>query len=71
MRKDRAQALIVGDEKIAGRGAHEDLDAGGARQALELGDVVDIGVGAADEEGEVAMHAAVRAGELVGERLRA
>ena len=52
------EALVVGDEQIAGRGAHEDLDAGSAGQPLQLGDVVGVVVRAADEEGEVAMHAA-------------
>ena len=35
-RQDRAQALVVGDQQVAGRGAHEDLDPGSARQPLQL-----------------------------------
>ena len=59
LREDRAHALVVLDQKVAGGRAHEDLDAGSARQALELGDVGRVLARAADPEGEVAMHAAV------------
>ena len=68
--EDVGDALIVLDQQRAGRGAHEHLDAGGARQALQLGDIVGILVRAADPEGEVAMHAVMAAPHLVGERLR-
>ena len=67
--EDGAEALVVGDEKIAGRRTHENLDAGRARQPLELGDVGRVLVGAADEEGEIAVHAAGGAAHLVGQRL--
>ena len=69
--EDRQHALVVGDQEAAGRGAHEHLDPRRARQPLEFGNVGDIVVRAADPEGEVAMHAALRAGELVGERFGA
>ncbi len=57
-RQDRGEPLVVGDQQVAGGRAHEDLDPGGAGQPLQFGDVVDIAVRAADEEGEVAVHAA-------------
>ena len=65
------QRLLVIDEKIAGGGAYEHLDAGGARQPLKLGEIVDIVAGGADEEGEVAMHAIGRGGDLGGQGLGA
>ena len=67
--QDRQHALIVGDQQRAGRGAHEHLDPGRAGQALQLGDVGDVVVRAADPEGEIAMHPPVRARELVFERV--
>ncbi len=63
-----ADAGIVAHQQRAGRGAHEDLDAGRAGQALKLGDVAHVVMGAADPEGEVAMHALGGARDLVGER---
>ena len=68
--QDREHARVVGDEQLAGRRAHEHLDPRRARKALELGNVGDIVVRAADPEGEVAMHAAFGARDLVGERRR-
>ena len=59
--QDRQHARVVGDQQAAGRGAHEHLDARRAGQPLELGNVGDIVVRAADPEGEVAMHAALGA----------
>ena len=67
--EDRQHPLIVGDQEAPGRGAHEHLDPRRAGQPLEFGNVGDIVVRAADPEGEVAMHAALRPGELVGERV--
>ena len=69
--EDRQHPLVVGDQQAPGRGAHEHLDPRRARQPFEFGDVGDIVVRAADPEGEVAMHAALRPRELVGERFRA
>ena len=69
--QDRQHARVVGDQQLAGRGAHEHLDPGGARQPLELREVGDVVVRAPDPEGEVAMHPAFRAGNLVFERFRA
>ncbi len=66
--EDCAEALVVADEEIAGGRTHEHLDAGGAGQALKLADVGGVFLRAADEEGEVAMHAARGALDLVGER---
>ena len=67
--KDRRHARVVLDEQGAGRGSHEDLDAGSSRQPLQLGNVLGILVGAADPEGEIAMHPVMAARHLVGERL--
>ena len=66
--QDRGDALVVLDQKVAGGRTHEDLDAGRARQPLQLADISGILARAADPEGEVAMHAAGRAPHLVGER---
>ena len=66
--EDRGDTLVVGDEQRPGRGAHEHLDAGGARQALQLGDVGGVLPRSTDPEGEVAMHAVARPRHLVGER---
>ena len=67
----RAQGLLVVDQEVAGGRAQEHLDAGGTRLALEFGEIVDIAAGGADEEGEVAMHAAGGGRDLGGERLGA
>ena len=64
----RADAGIVAHQQRAGRRAHEDFYARRARQALKLGNVAHIVMGAADPEGEIAMHAFGRAADLVGER---
>ena len=69
--EDREHPLVVRDQQAPGRGAHEHLDSRRAGQALELGEIGDVFMRAADPEGEVAMHAAFRPGELVGERLGA
>ena len=68
--EDREHALVVLDQQVAGRRAHEHLDAGSARQALQLADVAGILARAADPEGEVAMHAVRAAPDLVGKRSR-
>ncbi len=68
--QDRQHALIVGDQQLSCRGSHEHLDSRRARQAFEDGNVGDIVMRAPDPEGEVAVHAAFGAGELVGERMR-
>ncbi len=67
--QDRQHALIVSDQEAPGRGAHEHLDPRHARQPLEFGDVGDIVMRPADPKCEVAMHAAFRAREFVGERI--
>ena len=69
--EDVAHALVVLDQERAGRRAHEHLDAGAARQPLELRQVLRVLARAADEEGEVAMHPVMRALDLVGHRLGA
>ena len=66
-----AHALVVLDQERAGGGAHEHLDPGASGQALERGKLAGVLARAADEEGEIAMHAVMRARDLVGQRLRA
>ena len=61
LRDDAVERGLVVDQQIAGRGAHEHLDAGRALEPLERGDVVDVLARAADVEGEVAEHAVARA----------
>ncbi len=69
--EDAAQAFVVLHQQRAGRGADEHLDAGAARRTLQHRQVLHVLAGAADEEGEVAMHAVMGALHLVGEgRLR-
>ena len=69
--QDRKNALVIRDQQAPGRGAHEHLDPRRALEPFEFGDVGDIVMRAADPEGEVAMHAALRPRQLVGERFRA
>src|SRR5438552_12735577 len=40
--QDAANAFIILDEKLAGRRAHEHLDAGGARKCFQSGQIIDI-----------------------------
>ncbi len=70
MAQDFRHAGVVGDQQRAGRGAHEHLDAGRARQALQFGDMFGVFMGAADIEGEIAMHPRRRARNLFGQGLR-
>ena len=56
------------DQQVAGRGAHEDLDAGRAFEPFQFGNVVDVLAGAADVEGEVAEHAVAGSADLGGQR---
>ena len=69
--KHAGERLLVVDEQVAGRGAHEHFDAGGARKLLQPRQLLDILPRGADEEGEVAMHAAAPAPDFIGERLGA
>src|SRR3954464_6956979 len=55
--EDPAQAFVVLDQQRAGGGADEHLYAGATGRALQLGQSVDVFAGAADEEGEIAVHA--------------
>ena len=64
--QDREDAVVVLDQKVAGRGAHEHLDAGSTRQPFELAGIGGVVARAADPEGEVAMHAVRAARHLVG-----
>ncbi len=69
--EDREHACVVRDQEAPGRGAHEHFDSRRAGQSLELAEIRDVVMRAADPEGEVTMHPAFRPGELVGERLGA
>ena len=66
--QDRVDAVVVLDQEVAGGRAHEHLDAGRARQPLELADIAGIVARSAHPESEVAMHAVGRARHLVGKR---
>ena len=68
MRENLGDARIVGDQQRSGRRAHENLDADRAGQAFQLSEVTRIFMGAADPEGEITMHAASPARDLVGKR---
>src|SRR3712207_4315640 len=63
--QDLTHARVVGDEEVAGGRAHEYLDAGGARQALQLRDALRVLGRAAYPEGMIAVHAPACSGELV------
>ena len=67
--QDRRDAFVFRDQQRAGRRSHENLDSGGARQALQLRNEFDVVRRAADPEREIAMHAMRRALDLVGQRL--
>ncbi len=64
----RAHARVVLDQQRAGGGAHEDFDAGNAGQHFQLAELPGVLAGGADIEGEIAMHAVMRALDLVGDR---
>ena len=64
-----AQTLVVLDQQRAGRGADEHLDPGAAGRAFEFRQILNVLARAADEEGEIAMHAMAAAPDLVGEGL--
>ena len=63
--ENRFHPGIVGDQQAAGGRAHEHLYAGATGQLFEHRQFGDVLMRAADIEGEVAMHAASGAGNLV------
>ena len=63
----RANAVVVLDQERAGRRAHEHLDAAGAGKPFEHCELVGVLPRRTDIEREVAMHAVMRAGHLVGQ----
>ncbi len=70
--RERARDVrVLGEEKRAGGRAHEELDAAHAGEPFEAFERVDIVGRRADIESVVAMHAPLRALQLVGKRLRA
>ncbi len=58
---------IFGDQQIAGRAAHEDLDPGATRHPLQLRQFVGVVRRGADEEGGVAPQPAARVAPLLCE----
>ena len=64
-REDLLQPVLIVDQHVPRARSHEDLDSGGARRLLQLGQVVGRG---ADVEAVVHHAAALRPGELRGER---
>ena len=68
-RQHPAQGRIVGNQQRAGGTAHEDLDAGAARQPLQPTQFLCIGIRRAEEEGVIAPGAPFGAAQLVGQRL--
>ena len=67
--EDAAQALVVLDQQRPGRRTDEHLYPGAAFRAFQLRQMIHILAGAADEEGEIAMHAMMAGLDLGGERL--
>ncbi len=65
--EDAPQALIVLDQKCASGRADEDLHAGAALGPFKFRQIGNVVAGAADEEGEIAMHAVTGALHLVRE----
>src|SRR3546814_8479298 len=61
------QRRILGHQKIAGRGAHEDLDPRRARQAFQFRKLLRIRGGRADIEGMIAPHAMMAAPDFRSE----
>jgi len=61
------QAFVVLDQERAGGRADEHLDPGAARRTLQFRQILHIVAGAADEEGEIAMHAVMAGLHLGGE----
>ena len=68
--EDVAHALVVLDQQRTGGRAHEHLYAGTAGKQFEFRQVLGVLARAAHEEREIAMHAMMRALDLVGECLR-
>ena len=70
LRQDRRHPRIILDQEGARGRAHEHLDARRAGQALQLGHMFGVLMGAADPEGEIAVHAVQAARHLVGQGFR-
>ncbi len=62
-----AQTLVVLHQERAGRGADEHLDAGAAGRAFKFRQILNVLARAANEEGEIAMHAMAAKPDLAGE----
>ena len=69
LREQRPQHRRIVDQQIAGGRSHEHLDRRGAFQHFEPRKIVDVVRRGAGIEGEIAMHAARRPRDLIGERL--
>ncbi len=70
-RENAGQSLLVIDQEVAGRGAHEYFHARRTWKPLEPRQLLDILPRGADEKGEVAKHSPAPARDLVGQSLRA
>ena len=67
LRQNAGNAFIILDQQFTGGRAHENLDAGAARQLFEGGELGHIFPGAAHVKGEIAIHAVGGAADLVGQ----
>jgi len=67
LRQNACHPLIILDEQFTGGRAHENLDAGAARQLLEGGEIGHIFPGATHVKSEIAIHAVAGAADLVGQ----
>ena len=65
MREHAGKLLVLGNQQITGRSAHEDLHAGCSGDALQLGQLFCVLRCRTDVEGMVAVHAVMAALELV------
>ena len=65
-----AQGRVVGDQQRTGRTAHEDLDAGAARQSFQRAQFFGVCIRRTQEEGKIAPGPPFGAAQLVGQRRR-
>ncbi len=66
MGEDGRDARVVFDKQRPGRGAHENLDPQPRLAAVRVPHMLGIFMGAADPEGEIAVHSMLGAADLVG-----
>jgi len=68
--QNSAQACIVGNQQGAGGRTHEHLDAGAARQPLQLREMPSVVGGRTHKKREVAMHAVMATPDLIRQGFR-